>query len=387
MKSKHLKLILPIFFLIFLIFSSCVSTYDDILYYSHDYLLLLNSTGNVVIPYDISTGKFAQNMIPVGPSENTNYGPQQILFSSDEEYIYIINSLDNSVTKFTGNLCYLTRFSLPAGTNPYNGFIEGNYMYISGNTSGKVVKLNLENGVYTESDALYTSNGGIQAIASLNSNYLITINTNIDYSNYPVINYLNSIIYILRKDNLQKIQEIELNNALIGYSLTNFQQIFVHEELDGIYCDLAATGSYGSGNDSGFLRIRLNQSGDLFNITKISSDLLTNGEYFGANSSVYQNYLYLISNNSVYKVPINASAINFTSGIEKNTNTSGKTYLSLVCIGDTNDSTYIAIIDTPSEQPSAFSMTTFSSNFTSINFQNFTEFSGYPSAIILRKGK
>lgn len=383
MKSRNLRLLLPIFLIIFILFSSCVLNTDGSLSYFRDYLLILNSTGNVVIPYDLLANQFNEKSIPVGPQANTNYAPQQIILSADENYIYIINSLDNSVTKFTKNMVYITRYSLPGGTNPYNGFIDGNYMYISGNISAKVLKLNLLTSTVIQSEALYSANGGIQAIENLNSEYLITINTNYDLSTYS---YLNSIIYILRKDNLQKVKEFELDSNFIGKSLKNFQQIVVHQESDGIYCDLLSTGAYGfSGTeDSGFLRIKIEISGSTINFTKICSDSLPIGEYIGAVSSIYSGYLYFISNKYVYRLPLNGNSISFSSGIEKNINTSGKTNLSLIAINQTADGEYIAIVDSPWGSPCSLFISKLSSSFSSINFTNPKEFSGYPVDLLFR---
>lgn len=381
MKSRYFKLILPFLIIFSLILSSCVVQQTNTLSSYHDYLLILNSTGNVVLPYDLNTGKFIENPIKVGPAENTNYAPNQILFSEDGNYIYIVNSMDNSITKFTKNLYYVKKYDLPAGTNPYNAFIEGNYIYISGYLSAKVVKLNLTTGTYTESQKLYQANNGIEGIASLDSNYLITININFDSSNYT---YGNSIIYILKKDTLEKVKEFELSQNFIGQPLKNFQQVYVHLESDGTYCDLVSTGSYGFSQDSGFLRIKIQQINNDFNITKVCADILPNGEYFGTNSAIYNGYLYMISNSAIYKSPINSANINFTSGIQKNTNVNSKTNLSCIAICEAETSTYIAIINTPWGTPSSFSVTTLPSNFISLNFQNFVEFTGYPSYIIFR---
>ncbi|MFN3411421.1 MAG: YncE family protein [Exilispira sp.] len=373
------------FLLIFLIaLTSCVLTPSGSLYSTHDYLLILNSTGNVVLPYDITSNFQPDDPVAVGPSENTNYAPQQIILSDDENYIYIINSSDNSITKFTRNLYYLTRYALPAGSNPYNGFIEGSYMYISAYVSGTVIKLNLTTSAYIQSDSLYTQNNGIQAIANLNSDCLITINTNFNSSSFT---YENSIIYILDKNTLSKIQEFELSSSFIGQPLKNFQQVYVHQQADGIYCDLIATGSYGISQDSGFLRIKLTKNGSQFLITKVSSDILPSGEYFGAISSVYNNYLYIISNKAIYKTAMNSSTVNFTSGIEKNSNVNGKENLSLIVVGETSSSSYIAIVDTPWGTPASFSIKPLISDFSSISFSNYMEFSGYPVGLIIRKGR
>ncbi|NMC68034.1 MAG: hypothetical protein GYA61_07395 [Spirochaetales bacterium] len=384
MKSKNLKLVLPIIFILFILFTSCVfSGGQNLLNYGNDYLLILNSTGNNVIAYDLTFGKFIEQPISVGPSENTNYSPQQMLLSQDENYIYIINSLDNSVTKFTRNMYYIGKYVLPAGTNPYNGFIDGNYMYISGMVNGKVIKLNLVDGNYVESAQLYSVNSGIQAIASLNSNYLITVNTNFDSSSFS---YSDSIIYILRKDNLEKVKEFELTSSFIGQALTNFQQIIVHEESTGIYCDIISTGSYGYSQDSGFLRIKINLSN--FDIIKISSDILPLNEYFGSVSSIHNGYLYFTSNKAIYKAPINENPIGFSSGIEKNSNVNGKTDLSLIYASDdSNGDSYLVVVNAPWGTPSSFSISNLSSSFSSISFQNYIEFPGYPVSIIFRKGQ
>ena len=389
MKSKKFKLFLPIFLILFLLFTSCIfDNNQTLLNYGNDYLLILNSTGNNVIAYDLNFKKFIDQPIPVGPQQNTSYAPQQMLLSPDENYIYIINSLDNSVTKFTKNMYYIGKFNLPTATNPYNGFIDESYMYISGYVSGKVIKLNLTDGNYTESSQLYSLNSGIQAIASINQDYLITINTNYDLSTYS---YSNSIIYILRKDNLQKVKEFELTSSFIGKPLTNFQQVLVHQESDVIYCDLIATGGYGYSGfaDSGFLRVKIEINSDNnITLTKICADTLPIGEYFGAFSQVYMGYLYFISNKAFYRSPINSSSINFSSGIEKNSNVNGKTNLSLIYAGgDTSEESYLVIIDAPWGTPSSFSISPLNQAFSSISFQNYIEFSGYPVGIILRKGQ
>lgn len=384
MKFRISKLSFFFILIVLITLTSCLLTPSVSLYSTHDYLLILNSTGNVILPYDITSSFQPGKPVAVGPSENTNYAPQQIIFSDDENFIYIINSLDNSVTKFTRNLYYLSRYSLPAGSNPYNGFIEGSYMYISANISGKVIKLNLKTSAYIQSEALYTQNSGIQAIANLNSDCLITINTNFDSSSFT---YGNSIIYILDKNTLSKIQEFELSSSFVGHPLKNFQQVYVHQQADGIYCDLIATGSYGFSQNSGFLRIKLVKVGSQFLITKISSDILPVGEFFGAISSIYQNYLYIISNKALYKAVVNSSAINFTSGIEKNDNVNGKENLSLITTGETSFSSYIAIVDTPWGTPASFSIKPLIPDFSSISFLNYIEFSGYPVGLIIRKGR
>jgi len=388
MYSRKLKISLALFasFIFFLIAFSCTFVETDILATYHDYILILNSTGNVIVPYDVTLSKFKDQPIPVGPSENTNYAPQQILSSADEEYYYVVNSLDNSVSKFTRNLSFVQKYTLPAGTNPYNAFIDGDYMYISGNASGKVVKLNLNDGTIKESSALYTSNIGIQAIAKLNSEYLMTINTNYNLSNYS---YDDSIIYILKMNTLEKVKEQSLDTTFIGYNLKNFQQVYVHEHSGEIYCDLISTGDYGFTQSSGFLRIKIDLSN--LNITKISYDKLPSGEYFGSKSSIYNGYLYTISNKSIYRLPVDSSAITFVSGVDKNSNVGAKSNLSLIHVGDLVNSQYIAIVNTPWGSLSSFSFTNSFTNlvsqFSNIIFTNFYEFSGYPVSIIFRKSK
>ncbi len=381
MKSKFVKFFVPIFLTILILFTSCVFISDDLLNYLDDYLLILNSTGNVVLVYNLNKNSFNDNPINVGPGENTNYSPQQIIKSPDANYLYIINSMDNSVTKFSKNMSYIKKYELPAGTNPYNGFIEGNYMYITGLVSAKVLRLNLNDNTYIQSEQLYSQNAGIQAIASLNSSYLIVVNTNFNSNTFS---YEDGIIYILSKNDLTKVKEFTLNQSFIGLTLKNFQQIFVHQESDGIYCDLFATGSYGFANDSGFLRIKIVISGSDFTITKVCSDILDSGEYFGSVSTAYDNYLYFVSNKALYRVLISKNSVSFSNGIEKNANISNKQNLAIVYVDKLSDGLpYITIVDTPWGNPSSFSILKLE-NFATLNFSNFIEFPGYPVSIIYK---
>ena len=373
--SKKFSLIF--LFLILLVFSSCVFQ-TGVLDVSKDYILFLNSTGNVILPYDIVGEEFI-DAIPVGEQANANYAPQQIISSNN--YIYIVNSLDNSISKFTSNLYFIKKYSLPSGTNPYNAFIDGDYMYISGNVSGRVVKLNLETDEIALSDQLYQENCGLQAIAKLNADYLITINTNYNLNTYS---YEASKLYVLKKQNLQKAAELDLSQAFIGLDLVNFTQAVVHD--DNQIIDLLATGNYYS--QSGFLRLKVIQSGSSFSFEKISSSKLPDGEYIGGVSTTYGESLYFVTNSNLYKTLMNESVVTFSSGIEKNSNINvGEHQVSVVKIGELSDGeVYITILNTPWNKPNQFSLVKLT-DFGSLNFSNFVEFSGYPVDLYYRKGQ
>jgi len=373
--SKKFSLIF--LFLILLVLSSCVFQ-TGVLDVSKDYILFLNSTGNVILPYDIVGEEFI-DAIPVGEQANANYAPQQIIGS--DNYIYVVNSLDNSISKFTLNLGFIKKYLLPPGTNPYNAFIDGGYMYISGNVSGRVLKLDLETDKITSSDQLYQENCGLQTIANFGTDYLLTINTNYNLNTNL---YEDSKLYILKKDNMQKVAELDLSQAFIGLDLVNFTQAVIHD--DNQIIDLLATGNYYS--QSGFLRLKVIQSGSSFSFEKISSSKLPDGEYIGGVSTTYGGSLYFVTNSNLYKTLMNESVVTFSSGIEKNSNINvGEHQVSVVKIGELSDGeVYITILNTPWNKPNQFSLVKLT-DFKSLNFSNFVEFSGYPVDLYYRKGK
>jgi len=372
--SKKFSLIFLL--LILLVLSSCVFQ-TGVLDVFKDYILFLNSTGNVILPYDIAGDEFI-DAIPVGEQANANYAPQQIIGS--DNYIYVVNSLDNSISKFTLNLGFIKKYLLPPGTNPYNAFIDGGYMYISGNVSGRVLKLDLETDKITSSDQLYQENCGLQTIANFGTDYLLTINTNYNLNTNL---YEDSKLYILKKDNMQKVAELDLSQAFTGLDLVNFTQAVVHD--DNQIVDLLATGNYY--NQSGFLRLKVTQSGSSFSFTKVSSSKLSDGEYIGGVSTTYDGALYFVTNSNLYRTVLDDSTVTFSSGIEKNSNIELENHqISVVKIGELSDGVYITILNTPWNKPNQFSLVKLT-NFSLLNFSKFVEFSGYPVDFYYRKGR